>query len=330
MKKIVEHGQSPIHFLISFLKAGAYYILFLLLPFNCFSALSALDDERLSQVDGAGIGLVLENFSYNTGKDIDPDGVFEISGLSNSAGQDVVISVSQFYVAGSGSNEGANVEGTPVNIGRLIDPYTIELVDGDDIGISDKAVLQFATSSSSRSSELIDIGNVFDVNVNGSQSQSLEIHWKDLNIDSSVFRFWAGTGRMEGEINLSLIADELTFFACESSGNNCGNRINFEDLNVNLKFGDGSYQPVTYNVLNNGHFTFEIESLQGKCQTHSGSTPGGCSGGAERDRMIEFYDNGPESNIYINNVVVGGTSFGSNTISGFEVQYLKVTSHDLQ
>lgn len=115
-----------------------------LLSLNAAAELVSLDDQQLGSVNGAGIGFVLEDFAFEAGTAVESGNRLDISGIKNSSGQDVVLSVSQFYVAGSGSNKGANVIGNPVNLGRLLYPYNIELVDGDTLGISDKAVFEYA------------------------------------------------------------------------------------------------------------------------------------------------------------------------------------------
>ncbi|WP_250656518.1 hypothetical protein [Alkalimarinus coralli] len=105
--------------------------------------LASLSDDELSDVDGAGIGLVFEDFVFDARTDAGAGQSFKITGIKNTAGdQDVEITVSQLYIANSGSNYGENLTG--VNLGRLVNPYEIELIDGDDIGIEDKAVLQFS------------------------------------------------------------------------------------------------------------------------------------------------------------------------------------------
>ncbi len=106
--------------------------------------LVGLDDQELQAVDGEGIGFILEDFAFEAGTDVANGNRLDISGIKNKSGQDVVLSVSQLYIAGSGSNRGTNVIGNPVNLGRLLYPYNLELVDGDSIGIADKAVFEYS------------------------------------------------------------------------------------------------------------------------------------------------------------------------------------------
>ena len=74
----------------------------------CNADLIALEDNQLSSVDGEGIGIVLEDFIYQAGEQTN-GGTFEISGLQTSDDKKVSIGISQFYIAGSGSNQGVNV-----------------------------------------------------------------------------------------------------------------------------------------------------------------------------------------------------------------------------
>jgi hypothetical protein len=113
-----------------------------------YADLVSLNDTDLKNVDGAGIGIVLEDFLYNAGSDVGEGGEFVIGGLAGSqydrTEQEAKLNVSQFYISGSGSENGSLVDERTVNIGRLLFPFNIELLDGDDFGISNKAVLEFS------------------------------------------------------------------------------------------------------------------------------------------------------------------------------------------
>ena len=297
-----------------------------------YSDLEPLNDSNLSDVDGAGIGLVLEDFVFNAGESVNDGGTFEISGLQTSADEDVVIGISQFYIAGSGSNRGTNVISNPVNIGRLTNPFNLELRDGKDVGVVNKAVFEFAAPkkiNGSRMSERPDLGIRFDLEIDGTRYQSLENHIESLSIDGSYIRLWGGNNRMEGELALNIYTPNIEFFACDNTGSNCGNTVSFKDVSIELELGKGDYQPVTFEVDSGGNFIFDVATLQGKCTSINGS--GGCNSGTGTGyaELSEFYTSGPSTNVYINDVVVGGQSFGSTTIDNLQIQYLEVTSHDL-
>ena len=119
-----------------------------LLPLNYASAeMTSLSDNDLSEVDGAGIGFVMDDFVFSHGNDAGNGKVFKISGLNDSSGEPVSVTVNQLYIARADSEHGTNLNA--VNLGRLSNPYEIDLLDGNDadVGVTDKAVLQFAAPS---------------------------------------------------------------------------------------------------------------------------------------------------------------------------------------
>lgn len=102
------------------------FIIVLIFLNSSYADLVALEDNDLGNVDGEGIGLILEDFLYNAGESVNSGGTFEISGLKTSNDEDVVIAVSQFYIAGSGSNNGSILNA--VNLGRLNNPFNLSLI----------------------------------------------------------------------------------------------------------------------------------------------------------------------------------------------------------
>lgn len=123
-----------------------------------------LSESELSDVTGEGIGLVYEDYqiemlaeSLNARDDGaggtltggDTGNQFQITGIIDSAGNAVNVDIAQYYFAGTGTNYGADLSGRTVNIGRLNNPITIDLKDGDTLGNgsdgwADQAVLQVA------------------------------------------------------------------------------------------------------------------------------------------------------------------------------------------
>jgi hypothetical protein len=304
-----------------------YFLLFF--PLYSFSDLVTLEDHELGSVDGEGVGIVLEDFVYNAGEGTN-GGTFEISGLQTSNDDAVVLGISQFYIAGSGSSKGTNVIDNPVNIGRLSNPFNLELRDGNDIGVTDKSVFEFSAPTKlngSRIAERPDLGIRFDLEIAGTHHQSLENHIETLSIDGSYIRLWGGNGHMEGELALNIYTPSMEFFACDAAGNNCGTSVDFQNVSIEAELGQGEFQPVTFEVDATGNFVFEIGSLEGKCSSINAS--GGCNAGPERDVLANYYNTGPATNVYIGNVQVGGQSFGSTTVNNLQIQYLEVKSHDL-
>lgn len=83
---------------------------------NCAQAeLVALEDSELSAVQGAGIGFALEGILFDASQ-----ATITINDITNGSGQNVPISVKEFYLGATGSNKGASL--SPVNIGRLSSP----------------------------------------------------------------------------------------------------------------------------------------------------------------------------------------------------------------
>lgn len=135
--------------MINIIRIFSIFILFVACSF-VRAELKSLGDTELTNISGAGIGLVLEDFAFEGGSSIGTgNNRLDISGLQNSSGKSVVLGVSQFYVAGSGSNKGLGgkgegVIGHGVNIGLLSNPFNIELLNGDSVGINERAVLEFS------------------------------------------------------------------------------------------------------------------------------------------------------------------------------------------
>ncbi len=107
---------------------------------SALAELQSLDDQGLASVEGQGLGLVLENFKFEHRDDAANGKIYRIEGLKSSFGEDVVVAVDQLYIARAGSNYGETLN--PVNLGRLGNPFNIDVVDGNTIGITNKAVLE--------------------------------------------------------------------------------------------------------------------------------------------------------------------------------------------
>jgi len=121
-------------------------------------ALQDLSDEEMLEVSGEGVALVYEDYQFNAqGSELagsSTDLTFKVTGITDSAGSPVDVSLSHVYIAGPGTNLGADLDGKVVNLGRLNNPYTIDMIDGNtlstgspgglDDGWKDKAVLSIA------------------------------------------------------------------------------------------------------------------------------------------------------------------------------------------
>ncbi|MBC7182123.1 MAG: hypothetical protein H5U30_00940, partial [Marinobacter sp.] len=95
----------------------------LAVPVPVEAELQGLSEPEMSEIDGAGIGLVLENFKFSHGTD-EPDAsgeqarIFRIGGIKSTDGRDVDITVNHLYISGANSNYGQILG--PVNLGRLL------------------------------------------------------------------------------------------------------------------------------------------------------------------------------------------------------------------
>jgi len=64
-------------------------------------AMKALDDDQLGEVSGAGLGFFIDGFSYDQGA-----ASAKITGVKNSANQDVQVDITGAYIKGAGSQRG--------------------------------------------------------------------------------------------------------------------------------------------------------------------------------------------------------------------------------
>lgn len=335
----------------------------LLMPLSLQAEMVTLNDSEMSEIEGAGVGLVLDSFTFSHGTDMpDANGdqarIFRITGIKSTDGQDVDITVNHLYIAGADSSYGQNL--TPVNLGRLLHPWRIDVVDGNTIGVSDRAVLELAapemlsategydclggsavagsgTCSSRPSTELwigerADMGIQMNVAVGEDRSANLNIHAKSAVIDGSYLRLWGDDARqqMAGQFKLNFYSPELSINACTQDGSECGSRITMTDFILELAIGN-ELQPVFFDVDGTGNFVLEVGAINapapGQIATN-GLRDG--SDAATWDFYESYYTN-PEyrSNLRIGNFGVGDRDFGSARIEGMLIQHLEIRTKDL-
>ncbi|MEP1214144.1 MAG: hypothetical protein ABJM11_15745 [Marinobacter sp.] len=325
--------------------------------------LQGLSEHELSEIDGEGIGVVLENFKFSHGTDVpDADGnqarIFKIGGLKSTDGRDVEIVVNHLYISGNESNYGENL--SPVNLGRLINPYRIEVVDGNDIGVRDKAVLEFAAPAlvdaalgydcidsgatagsgvcSSRPAtpdfvgERPDIGMQMNVAVGDDRSANINIHAKSAVIDGSYLRLWGDDDRqqMVGQFKLNFRTPELSINACSQDGLSCGSRITMANFALELAIGN-QLQPVFFDVDGTGNFVVEVAAIDRPATGTIGAD--GLRGSSDADTwdFYEEYYSNPDyrSNLHIGNFSVADRDFGSARVEGMLIQHLNIRTKDL-
>jgi len=346
-----------------FIKGLFSSALCLLLSSQVMAELQDLSEAELSEIDGAGIGLVLEDFMFSHGTDA-PDGsgeqarIFRIGGIKSTDGRDVDITVNHLYISGSGSNYGQNL--SPVNLGRLINPYRINVVDGNSIGVNDKAVLEIAAPAlvnsiqgfncldagaqvgsgvcSSRprtedfSGERPDIGLQMNVAVGDDRSANINIHAESAVIDGSYLRLWGDNERrqMAGQFKLNFYSPELSINACEQDGSACGSRILMSNFALELALGN-QLQPVFFDVDGTGNFVLEVAAIRRPVPGQIGSNGLRANSNPEAWDFYEDYYSNPDyrSNLHIGNLSVGDRDFGSARLEGMLIQHLEIRTKDL-
>lgn len=320
--------------------------------------MTALDDEQLSDVQGAGIGFVLDSAMVDGNK-----ATIAINGVTNTAtGQNVPITVKELYVAATGSNKGSTL--APVTLGRLNFPFKLNLAKGsvlttqlDDGRVvstlpdtADVIALAFpslvsgaggqpciagyagaGSNCSSRASEKVDAGIRFDFGVTSTRTDVLNLDFSELAMDGSYLRFWGANARSQlvGEMRLNLYAKTFEIMSCGAGSPSCvsaaeqaARTVYLTNAYASVALGYGKSQPLLFSVTADGNFTFELPKLT-------------------LANAADFYANAPRTSLVIENLNIGGTrpgygqvptggyNMGRNEISGLSFNYLKVTSHNL-
>ncbi len=328
-----------------------------------WAELERMNDAELSEVDGEGLGVVLEAFTFSHGTDV-PDAsgeqarIFKIGGITSTDGREVDITVNHLYISGSGSNYGQNL--SPVNLGRLINPYRIDVVDGNTIGVKDKAVLEFAAPAmvdpaqgfnctstvavlgsgpcSSRPAtadyigERPDIGLQMNVAVGDDRSANINIHAVSAVIDGSYLRLWGDNDRrqMVGQFKLNFYSPELSIHACDQSGETCGSRVLLKDFALELAIGN-ELQPMFFDVDGAGNFVVEVAAIQQPAAGDIGADGLRESSNAATWDFYEDYYTNPDyrSNLRVGNFSVSDRDFGSMRVEGMLIQHLDIRTRDL-
>lgn len=335
----------------------------LALPWGCRAELLGLSESEMSKIDGEGVGLILENFKFSHGTD-QPDAsgaqprIFRIGGIRSTDGRDVDITVNHLYISGTGSDYGQHL--SPVNLGRLLNPWRIDVVDGNSIGIANRAVLEFAAPSmvpaeqgynclaatasfgsgtcSSRPAtasyigERADIGMQMNVAVGADRSANINIHAKSAVIDGSYLRLWGDSDRrqMVGQFRLDFYSPELSINACSQDGATCGSRIRLSNFVLELVLGN-QLQPMFFDVDGSGNFVAEVQTIRAPRPGDIGADGLRGNSDAETWDFYESYYTNPEfrSNLTIGNLSVGDRDFGSARVQGMLIQHLNIKTRDL-
>jgi hypothetical protein len=127
---------------------------------NSYAQLQALQEDELTEITGEGVSIVFEDYNFDASNGaLGGDLEFKLTGIEDGNGDPVDIELSRFFISGPDSNYGESnefIEGNYVNLGRLTHPYTIDMLDGNDLAVDNdilvgsdngwyqKAVLQVA------------------------------------------------------------------------------------------------------------------------------------------------------------------------------------------
>lgn len=325
--------------------------------------LTSLSDKDLSEVDGAGVGLVMEDFVFSHEHDPSNDKVFRITGLTSQTGEAVTLNVEQMYIARSGSNYGSTLEG--VNLGRLTNPYEIDLINGDTIGLPGESVLQMAAPTkvdstvgydcldvaavagsgecSSRPSSVAwengerpDLGVQLQVNVGAEPSRNLNYHAKSAVFDGSYIRLWGDESeyKMAAEFRLNFYTPELEISTCTVANEACGSSVKMQGFEMELALGN-TFQPLYVGADPvSGGLTLEIAAITheyiNNIDLGSGLSDGTANGDAAYAFFQDYYTN-PEyrSDIAVSSMEISGTDLGAAKVEGLLIQYMDVKLRDL-
>lgn len=338
-------------------------VLLCLVSLSANAELTSLSDNDLSEVDGAGIGLVMDDFAFSHGHSPSEDKIFRITGIKDSSGEDVVINVNQLYIARAGSNYGANIEG--VNLGRLTNPYEIDLLNGDDIGLPGEAVLEFSapkkvslaegydcldvnavqgsgTCSSRPSSaswvngERPDMGLELEITTASLGPKNLNFNVQSAVFDGSYLRLWGdeNQNKMAAEFRLNFYTPQLEISTCSQVNQGCSSAIKMQDFQLELALGN-TFQPLYIGVDNiTGGLTLEISKITHEYINNINQASGVSDGSVQGDEAYaffeDFYTNSAyRSNISVGNLDISGTSLGSSKVEGILIQYMDVKFRDL-
>lgn len=330
------------------------------------STLKPMTETEMGKVSGQSIGVVLEDFVFSHGTHASEGQLFEIGGITTSDGNPVKLTVNQLYVAGSGSQYGQNLG--PVNLGRLNNPFRIDLLDGDDpgVGVPGQAVVEFAAPSkvtdgsgydclstgavagsgncSSRpatadfAGERPDQGLRLQTDTSGS-THHLNIHATSAVMDGSHIRLWGDRdlNQLAGQGQLNFYTPELSINACAVHGGGCGGEIRLQDLAMELALGN-DHQPLLLSVHGSeaegdraGNLNVQIATIRQPASGEIASDGGRAGSDAGAWDFYEAYytDPGHRSHITVGEMQVGDRNFGGARVEGMLIQHLDITTRDL-
>ena len=313
-----------------------YLLLAAALPATMAGAMEPLSDAELSDVQGAGLGFVLDKVL------LDGSGAqIVINDITDGQGRNVPISVKNLYLGAAGSNKGANL--TPVTIGSLDHSFELELAKGEQLrSLRDDGqwvqttpnnitVLSFkfperlvaggnpcidgyaaaGSNCSTSASGRADLGVRFDFQVAAGRTEMLALDFQQLVMDGSYLRLWGdpgqnGNGELVGEARINIFAKTLEVMSCaqancDTAGETAAQRgartLYITNGYANIALGYGKSQPLRLRSSADGQFVLELQN----------PTMGATTAAQRQALASDFYANAPRTNLVFENLTVGGT-----------------------
>lgn len=298
-----------------------FFISFLILFTSYFSMadLKPLDDATMSDLDGAGLAFVLEDFVYDASS-------AEVS-IKDVVGVDK-INVESLYIMGEGSNKGANQ--TAITLGRLEDPYSFDV---DKIDSETGLVLNFP-SIGLNSREKADVGVKFKFSLSG-KTDIVDMSATGFSLNGSRIRLWGNSSDTLGDLRLRLRSDTLDTLTCDNGAANCnsdGERnshtVYLTGVAADLFLGSGTRQPLNFSIKSDGNFVFELKAIT-LADVNAGVYTPGNANYIDKSRVSINNLNFGGSRPSTAGTPQGGANLGRTAIDGLRFQYLRVESYDL-
>lgn len=316
-----------------------------------------MSDNEMSDVNGQGVGIVMEDFRFAHGHDSSEDKTFRLSGITNEAGEDVEVLVDHLYIGGAGSDFGNDLQ--TVNLGRLTNPFSMRLRDGDTLSdsLEGKAVFELAApekvasgdgvacipggsdtgcvsrepdSSEGIRGERMDLGFATTVQSGSSDPQKLNIHAERAVVDGSYIRLWGSDSgderqQLRGQIQSNFYTPQLSINACDQTGSSCGDSIAFNDFMMELAIGN-EHQPMFFSVLGPGHEVVEEQgNLRLELRTISDARSpdpinDSGTGSSDDDATHDFYEDYYTNDEYRSDIKAGDVEIGGDSLGSARME----------
>ena len=197
----------------------------------------------------------------------------------------------------------------------------------------------------------------------------LTIYMKEAVFDGSYTRLWGDQTKTGSEtdsdaqrnitlanVRLNLYTPDIYIASCGLDGTSCGDAVHIKHFALDLIVGVGEIQPAALSVTSDGNFQLEVEALPNpttpegtrRLQLIRDDQSDGMTWAATDKDFYENYYNDTipgvktKSNLYIGDptianptfetaggLQVGDTYLGTSKIEGIQIQYLKMTTHDI-